>query len=373
MKYLWILLFIFPLNVFSQHRLSGVLTDAETKEPVQYATVYINGTTKGVITDKTGSFYLDNISVPCEVIISHVSYEKQTIQLDDASNLNLVLSLRSQKINISEVTVQDKSLRDKNVEIFEKCFLGNDTWGNSAILENESVLIFQTVYQNNEKREIVGGEKWMKNIQGIESLTASSQIPLKIYLPLLGYNLHADLINFELYYNSTTMSHECKFLGNFFYSPIESVGGGKSKKYDKKRLDTYYNSGMHFLRSLYNDELDNNGYSIHKMVLVDGEYKKELFGFDMMPHLTYIEDDLAVITGLAGVRLSIEYFSKGDEPLDLSERTSELPKESEIYFLKDTCSFRSNGTIPNTNIMFKKTMGNKQLGASLPSDYLPEN
>ena len=111
MKYLWILLFIFPLNVFSQYRLSGILTDTETKEPVPYATVYINGTTKGVISDKAGSFYIDNISVPCEVIISHVSYEKQTIQLVDASNLNLVLSLRSQKINISEVSVQDKSLK----------------------------------------------------------------------------------------------------------------------------------------------------------------------------------------------------------------------------------------------------------------------
>ncbi|MDD4426753.1 MAG: hypothetical protein PHS40_12575, partial [Mariniphaga sp.] len=71
----------------------------------------------------------------------------------------------------------------------------------------------------------------------------------------------------------------------------------------------------------------------------------------------------------------IRYYERKTYPANLNEikngqtLSSELSK---IYFLKDTCTIRSDGSRPDNSIMFGSKIGDKRVGAMLPNDYEPE-
>jgi hypothetical protein len=45
---------------------------------------------------------------------------------------------------------------------------------------------------------------------------------------------------------------------------------------------------------------------------------------------------------------------------------------SRIYFLKDTCIIRADGSRPDNSIMFGPKIGDKRIGAMLPDDFQPD-
>ena len=63
------LLCLFSLSAFSQKSsVKGRILEKGTLQPVSFATVYINGTTKGTVTDDLGQYELDNVSFPAEMV-----------------------------------------------------------------------------------------------------------------------------------------------------------------------------------------------------------------------------------------------------------------------------------------------------------------
>ena len=80
----------------------------------------------------------------------------------------------------------------------------------------------------------------------------------------------------------------------------------------------------------------------------------------------------AKIVGLKNKSFYIEYSERFNHPVNLIERkeASNLVF-SRIYFLKDTCTIRSDGSRPDNSIMFGPIIGNKRVGAMLPYDFQP--
>ena len=101
------LCFVPLLRIFSQgNHVSGKIIDRESGMPIDAATAYINGTSTGTTTDPSGVFQLDNVSLPSELIISHVSYELSRIDLQDASKLeNLLYSMDKKVVMLEEATL----------------------------------------------------------------------------------------------------------------------------------------------------------------------------------------------------------------------------------------------------------------------------
>ena len=58
-----------------QTRLSGVITDPETQQPLVGASVAIKGKIAGTVTDNKGKFEL-NTAIPVTLVISMVGYER---------------------------------------------------------------------------------------------------------------------------------------------------------------------------------------------------------------------------------------------------------------------------------------------------------
>lgn len=89
--------------------LRGVVRDSETKEPLIGASVQIEGTTIGTITDIDGSFVLPNVNGERTIIVSYVSYVTLTLTVDPTKNsepIEILLSPDNRQLGEVMVTAR---------------------------------------------------------------------------------------------------------------------------------------------------------------------------------------------------------------------------------------------------------------------------
>lgn len=416
MKYLsttLLLITLWPLNLLSQSRISGTVTDKQSKLPVDYASVYINGTTNGTLTDSLGNFLLDNVRFPCTLVISHLSYITQSLNLEYV-NASLSIPLKLKINEISGVSVQDKNLRKQNLEIFKHQFLGTDVWGKYAIIENEEAIQFSRDYIT--KQSAVINKKLTYEMQSDPdlqwsddssmvtysvptNLKAVSLQPLKIQLPLLGYTLYYDLVGFIWQYQNIFSGDLSAMVGYSFFVPTPYKSKRDSIRIQNNREKCYYNSAQHFCKSLYDNKLAQNGYlllehneqylmndrtaskfyfsdeasTISKNSLPDYKKIKQIKKISLCENI-HLYDDYALVTGLKGQTYGICYYSTTrGQPKDLTLFKGSGGAKSEVIFMEDTCMIRSDGTVPDNSIVFGLTIGSKKVGSLLPADYKPLN
>jgi hypothetical protein len=386
MKSLFILLLSWwPMLLWAQNNITGTIVDVDTGEGVELATVYINGTTKGTYTDENGAFLIENVSFPAEVVVSHLSYYNETFTLEKAPASKLLVKVKPQSVALTEVKVKDVSKRRQNVEEFRRAFLGMDEFGEKASLKNEEVLIFERDYekkkvrsrfrkstdQNTKQNEPSASNSWM-TIEKPLNLKAKSRAPLIIDQPELGYKIHMDLIEFQLTYGrGFSKPSKTYWLGYYFFEPHQLDKKRKVKRIDRNRLKAYYNSPQHFIRSLYQQSLSENGYRVFEKVEDPETQKVSYEPFSLYDHLVYEENnETAQITGLKDREFLILFYPNGNGyPKDMSKKKRGFSIQSMIRFLDDPCLIRSNGTIPNYQILFGGAISEKKIGAMLPEDY----
>jgi len=84
-----------------QAQISGVLTDANTNEPLIGASISIKGTSSGTISDLDGSFSLDAVNGDV-LVVSYTGFDTKEITVDGRSSYDVALS---QGVAIEQVTV----------------------------------------------------------------------------------------------------------------------------------------------------------------------------------------------------------------------------------------------------------------------------
>jgi hypothetical protein len=360
-------MFLFPVNVFSQN-ITGKIIDSQTQNGVDFATVYVNGTTIGTISNKEGLFSLQlrGIVLPCQIVISHVSYLNRSLQINENRDTNITIRIVPRVVEIPEVSVVEKGLRRENIWHFRRVFFGNDIWGKNAILENDSVLNFKTEYFDDDSAEVgVKGE--------LKSFIVKSSAPLKINLPLLGYDLQLDLISFAEKFDTSQNGYLLSTLGTYYYKQKTAVSKFRENKYRRNRLRAYYYSPQHLTRSLFEKKLHENGYLIYKVVYSPENLRFEQNEFD--PGACMVKDsETAAICGLKDNCFRIKYYC--DErgfPINPDKKVYSEYKKSSICFPHDTCVIRKDGTRPGVSIIFGQGIGDKRIGARLPDNYEPGN
>lgn len=91
-----ILLFMVPLTVFSQEvKVTGTITDAVTGEEIIGATVKVQGSTSGAISDVSGNYQI-TARVGRNLEVSYVGYKTQIIRVTKAGVINVQLTEDSQ-------------------------------------------------------------------------------------------------------------------------------------------------------------------------------------------------------------------------------------------------------------------------------------
>jgi len=363
-KYLKLLLIILgittlSLKSWSQNPVEGTIKDTENKNPVKFATIYINGTTNGTISNDEGKFRITPGHYPSKLVVSCIGYYRKVLNLEHEGDLGIIyLSRKTEKV--AEVTVLGTDNRIDNLKQFREGFLGIDRWGKGAAIENEEAIAFTRV---NEKIELQN-----KRSKYISTLIAASKEPLQIDLPLLGYTLYVDVV--QTGFNKYTESR----LGYYYYKPKEDLSKRKKRTIENNRRSAYYNSSMHFLRSLYNRKLKQHGYMVMKTVINDTTGVVDEVEIDLEKYLKPWGNG-KMLCDLKNQKYGIYYiYSKSGEPLDITiiKKRSFKKSISAIHFLSDSCKFRADGTTPDRSILFSGTIAFKKIGASLPSNYDPQ-
>lgn len=378
MKIFWLFFFLFPSQIFAHISVTGTVTDDNNGQPIPYATIYVNGTTNGTITNTSGQFTLERVFSPCEIVFSHVSYLTVVIAFDQASATNIDVNLKPKDLVLGDVEVTDKNRREENLSHFKKRFLGDDYWGRNAFIENDSVLIFH--YEKVTDGEGHGFDsEFLPADSTFNLFNVNTKGPLLVHLPLLGYKMQINLIHYTELQTVNDKEYRFHLLGYFYFQPEENVSKRTTNRFEKKRVEAYYSSDRHFCRSLFIDQLKENGYEVLSSVFNPNTLWYDFNEFDFDKHLIRSGNEVKIV-GLKNKSFLIKYFEKFNRPVSLITRdgierpfSQETMVVSKIFFLKDTCTIRADGSRPDNSIMFGPKIGNKRVGAMLPYDYLPEN
>ena len=94
---------ISPINIIQQQKITGIITDATTNEPIIGANVIIEGTTIGVVTDVAGKFSLDIIKPDAVLVVSYLGYNSERVSLN--GQLSLIIKLIPDITKLEEVVV----------------------------------------------------------------------------------------------------------------------------------------------------------------------------------------------------------------------------------------------------------------------------
>lgn len=224
----------------AQISIKGRVLDGRSGTPVVNASVYLNNTSVGTVTNKQGEFLLNVKSIYTgELIVSSVGYHTLSYKLNqaDADSSFFTFKLEIKESVMVGILVMSDAQRRQWLKIFKENFLGMTEEADNCIIENPDAVYF------------TAGEN--KN-----SMYAYADTALVITNPMLGYKISFDLIEFS-FDNSKNSTY---FLG---YSRYEEMG--EKKRWIKLRKQNYFGSTMHFYRSLTADRLKQEGFSIFEV------------------------------------------------------------------------------------------------------------
>lgn len=236
--------------------IKGKITDTKG-DPLRYATVFIANTTFGSITDNNGFYRLDRIPYGQHIlVVSYVGFETSmvTIVVDKAS-IEHNVKLKQSMIKLDDVKIVEDKRKNKwnqNFKKFKKYFIGTTPNATYCEITNPQYLKF---HFNKDTK----------------TLTAESNEVLIIENKALGYRIYYLLELFELHRNGSNL-----YLGKARFEQLETANLFEANKWKNNRQNAYYGSFRHFLVSLANHTLANEGFVAilsHSMIP-----KGEVFG-----------------------------------------------------------------------------------------------
>lgn len=236
-------LLILSFAANSQKLLRGVVIDEANKLPVNKATVFINRTSIGTTTNERGEFAL-RIPFGRHALIGIApGFETygQFIDPDEVSD-SLVIYLKKEtaKKNMEEY---EKAGWDKWGDYFLSNFLGIPTDGQYKI-KNTRALKFQVAAETGD-------------------LFATSEEPLVIENKMLGYIILYKLESFHSNFKTLVVSYN----GYSFFQPMNG-NTSQQQDWERKRSQAYFGSLMHFMRSIYRNQIEEEGFDVRPLTKV---------------------------------------------------------------------------------------------------------
>ena len=252
-----LLLWFVPFTLAGQRYVSGRITDAEDGNPIPAATVFISNTTAGITTDMEGYYRL---RIPGEgsyqLTVSHVGYQSVFKDIEPG-NSSIQFDVALQIIELEELTVATRvRFRQRDINLFWKTILGKDPSRRTIQATNPEVVYY---YYNAETR----------------ILKVTCREPLQIVNNETGYHIQYVLENFTHDYNTdiSDWRSQCNF------TELEPENLTQQNNWKKKRQEVYQVSLTKFIKSLYNNTLQDDGFvlgTFHRNTDPDNPYQISL-------------------------------------------------------------------------------------------------
>jgi len=327
------IIILFPLeNCYSQNQLTGKVFSAKDSTAIFGASIYFDGTSIGVSTNDQGYYAISFKENNSSLIISSIGYEPVIINTKNLqTNKKLpIIYLKEKLEELNTVYLEtDPWTRLRKLGVFKKEFLGSSKSAQLCKIINEDAIE-------------------LRYIPSSKTLVASSDEPLIIKNKYLGYLLKYNLTDFEVKFELTgsglTLPFSTYYEGFSFFAPLKKR---LSKKISKNRKTSYLGSSLHFMRSLYNKDLDENNFKIFYDRFQVPTYK--YFNISQNGEMKQVEllvDEIAILyDGFQQSGLT----TKGEFTIDYLGNHS-----------------------PPQSIILKGDMSKKRISKFLPLNYKPE-
>ena len=304
----------------------GTILDTSDHTKINFASIYINGTSVGTNSDQNGYFELDITkygSLP--LTISALGYYSVTLT-DFSGEKPLEVYLTPKIFELNEVVVAAKSTakeRKANLKIFREQFLGSSYNGQNSVIMNEGEIIF-------------------KNGISRDTLKAFASKPILIVNNALGYKITYYLDKFEYYRKSKTFLYK----GSAIFTEDLASEIAQKKFFEKRRRNAYLGSRSHFFASLWSDKLKSNGFTVRNSA-------DQILNYD------------DIVIERSGIKKYLSY--KGNLSVCY------LPNSpNSIIELKSTNTpvfFDSSGYFDGSNVIVIGQIAKQRIGDLLPYDY----
>ena len=238
---LFLLLFIFFKDGHTQI-VRGTVVDKSDNTKINFASIYINGTSVGTNSDQNGYFELDITkygSLPLS--ISALGYNSVTLT-DFSREKPIEVYLTPKTFELKEVVIVAKSLtkeKKANLKLFRNEFLGTTANAQKCVISNESDIIFN-------------------NGSSGDTLKAFASKPIIIYNNRLGYKITYYLDKFEYYRKSKSFLYK----GSAIFNEDLTSEIIQKKIFERRRKDAYLGSRNHFFSSLWANALKSIGFIV---------------------------------------------------------------------------------------------------------------
>jgi hypothetical protein len=243
-----------PSQTQRQASVSGIVVDDSTGAPLENVNVFVAQTTLGSNTGPSGTFEIRNIPAGTyDIVASCLGYDAGKVRVTLSSGtVTLKLKLKSVIIPFGEVTISATVPEEwhRQFERFRKLFIGSSPNAKECRILNPEVLDFEE--------------------EG-DFFTASARAPLEIENTALGYHIMYLLRVFKTktvtttFGGSTGRGYSLTYDGIPKYTELDSGTADKRREWEQNRRTTYEGSLRHFLRSLYLENWEDDGFVINLM------------------------------------------------------------------------------------------------------------
>lgn len=253
-----IILLLLNLSAFAQNAsITGTVTDAESKKRIAGANIFISNTSKGTVSDANGFFALQDIpSGKYELVISNTGYE--TIVFPFNSNdlpkkLDVQMQIKVKQWETVNVTPFEKDGWTKWGRLFTEAFLGQSANAADCKILNREAIRFR-----HHKKE--------------GYLEAVADTLLLIENKALGYFIRYQMEAFEYSFTNRSVIYG----GYPLFEEMDTTRKAKQRRYAKARQKAFYGSPMHFMRSLYYNQLSAQGFEVRRSKKILNEEKQRV-------------------------------------------------------------------------------------------------
>lgn len=357
-KILFILLLALLLSetALGQAPIKGTVKDMSTAQPLPGVNVYLSGTTFGTSTDSNGQYsFTPPATGSYNLVFSFVGYEKKVrqIELDDSSDLTFNVNLKEKVNKLGNIEVissnkQEDEQWQNHYSLFFNQFIGKTNFAKDATIENPWVLKFK------EQRG---------------KIIATAKRPLTIINNALGYKLYVDLVKFEWpkYHDRGGV-----YVVYHRYEELKPDRNEQLHQWKKNRIKSYAGSFAHFLKSLYNDKIDENNFTLKRSWnlsrLSTGKTRYEL---NSKPNIPYAVRETAKGFELKG-RIDVKFEGKVKYKFDGAMHSIRIEKRGGIdstnrdnFFFVD----RFGSLINPVSLQTYKEWAASRMANSLPQNY----
>ena len=251
------LFLFFSVPSIAQQTIKGRVVNATTGIPIAGSSVFISNSSKGTTTDNLGQFELKDVpSGNHDLVISSIGYETNVYSFThDQLPLRLKVELMEKVKELENVTLEPYVEEGWNKwgKTFTDYFIGSSENAAYCKIRNGKAIKFRYYKKSNR-------------------LEAYSDEPVFVENKALGYIIHYQLEDFEISFRDRTFL----YAGYPLFEEMHEARNALKAKWEVRRQTAYYGSVTHFMKSLFDNQLLQNGFEVRKAIRIINTEKERV-------------------------------------------------------------------------------------------------